>query len=78
MCHTCLREFIVFHQWKESQEECVNCNATDISKSLNNTFITKIKHKDKQKVGDLTNDYIESNKEVLKELQKEAKQETYE
>jgi len=78
MCHTCLREFVVIHQWKEKQEECVNCNATDISKSLNTSFVTKVKYKDNQKVGDLTNEYIESNKEVLKELQKEAKKEAYE
>ena len=78
MCHTCMREFTVMHQWEEKQEECINCGATTISKSLNSSFVTKVKYKDKQKVGDLTNEYIESNKEVLKELQKEAKKENYE
>ena len=62
------------HQWEEKQEECINCGATTISKSLNSSFVTKVKYK----VGDLTNEYIESNKEVLKELQKEAKKENYE
>jgi len=78
MCHTCIQEFIVFHQWEESQNDCIKCGATDISKLFNNSFTTKKEQKEEKKVGNLTREYIETNREVLKELQKEAKQETHE
>lgn len=78
MCHTCMHEFTAFHHWNETQDECTGCGATDISKCLNNSFITKKEQKKENKVGSLTKEYIETNREVLKELQEEAKQETYE
>lgn len=78
MCHTCMHEFIVFHQWEESQKDCTECGAIDISKLFNNSFITKKKQINENKIGNLTKEYIETNREVLKELQEEAKQETYE
>ena len=78
MCHTCMHEFTVFHHWDETQKECTGCSSTEISKLFNNSFITKKEQKDEKKVGTLTREYIETNREVLKELQEEAKQETHE
>tara|TARA_R110002074_G_scaffold8412_1_gene34793 strand:- start:1740 stop:1961 length:222 start_codon:yes stop_codon:yes gene_type:complete len=73
-----MREFTVLHQWEEHQNACVECGATDISKLFNNSFTTKKEQKKETKVGNLTREYIETNREVLKELQEEAKKETHE
>ncbi len=78
MCHTCLNEFMVHHSWKEEQKQCIHCEASDISKIITNSFITKVKKDSKERVGEKTKEYIESNREVLKELQEEAKKEVYE
>ena len=78
VCHQCNTEFVAFHQWEETQDVCLECGATDISKLFNNSFVTKKNIKADEKVGNLTKQYIETNKEILEDLKKEAKQETYE
>ena len=41
VCHQCNTEFVAFHQWEETQDVCLECGATDISKLFNNSFVTK-------------------------------------
>ena len=76
MCHTCLREFMVIHSWKDKQNSCIHCEASDISKLL--TKPLKVEKNDQQKsVGNITKEYIDSNKQILKDLKKDSKSENY-
>tara|TARA_R100001082_G_C4285538_1_gene125844 strand:- start:359 stop:550 length:192 start_codon:yes stop_codon:yes gene_type:complete len=61
----------------EKQEFCILCELPDISKLLTKPlYITK--NNNTQKTGELTKKYIDDNKEILKDMKKEIKSETYE
>jgi len=75
-CNICKKDFIAVHSWKEPQEFCVLCNGVDIKKLLTKP-LTPTK-KGNPKVGDLTKEFIEANKEVLEELKEATTSENYE
>ena len=67
---------MVIHSWKDKQNSCIHCEASDISKLL--TKPLKVEKNDQQKsVGNITKEYIDSNKQVLKDLKKDSKSENY-
>ena len=77
MCHTCAQEFIVIHSWKDKQDSCTHCEASDITKLL--TKPLKVQKGDQQKsAGILTKEYIDSNNQVLEDLKKDSESENYE
>jgi len=76
MCHTCLKEFMVFHSWKEEQKECVHCEDTDISKIISKP--SRAITKPAKKTGQLTDEYIKANKDILEDLKNKSKSENYE
>lgn len=76
MCHTCMHEFIVMHSYEEIHESCIHCESYEISKLLSRPI--KIEKKSETQTGQITKEYIESNKEVLEDLKNSSKSENYE
>tara|TARA_R100001594_G_scaffold91163_1_gene125461 strand:+ start:57 stop:314 length:258 start_codon:yes stop_codon:yes gene_type:complete len=77
MCHFCMDEFTVMHSWKDEQETCVRCESTEISKLLTRPS-KSISAEQTQTVGQVTKEYIDSNKEILEDLKKDSRSENYE
>ena len=76
MCHFCMHEFMVIHSWKDKQDACIHCEATEITKLL--TKPIKVSNKKEEIVGQTTKEYIDANKEVLEDLKKTSSSELYE
>ena len=79
-CQKCESEVTIFHGISESILNCEICEEHDCMEKLLTTprYIKKIKPKKPQKVGELTREYIEKNKEVLEQQKEEARKEKYE
>tara|TARA_Y100001938_G_scaffold150358_1_gene240915 strand:+ start:1231 stop:1479 length:249 start_codon:yes stop_codon:yes gene_type:complete len=80
MCNECAKTFTVFHGINEVLVKCQECNAVQ---SMQKLLSTPILIKDdivikENKVGELTKEYIEANREVLKQQKEEARKGTYE
>tara|TARA_R110002020_G_scaffold299890_15_gene515582 strand:- start:1008 stop:1256 length:249 start_codon:yes stop_codon:yes gene_type:complete len=80
MCNECTKTFTVLHGINEVLVRCQECDATQ---SMQKLLSTPIVIKDdiiikESKVGELTKEYIEANREVLRQQKKEATEETYE
>jgi hypothetical protein len=68
------------HSYKETLTDCKHCNAENtLVKVLSVPYygVKNLSKKD-QTVGDVTNEYIDANKEILEDLKKTSKSETYE
>tara|TARA_B100001094_G_scaffold270656_1_gene275600 strand:- start:30692 stop:30943 length:252 start_codon:yes stop_codon:yes gene_type:complete len=70
-CNNCHGDFLAYHLMDEQQKDCTLCESVDISKLLTKPLF--IQKKKNESLGKLTKKYIEKNREVLKELEKEAK-----
>ena len=81
-CQACGIQVTVFHGVDESHTRCVVCEIDDImQKQFTNSFVVKRSKTDLkniQKVGELTKEYIEKNREILKAEQEKAKKESHE
>jgi|TARA_Y100000310_G_scaffold10452_1_gene11145 putative FmdB family regulatory protein len=85
-CKNCGEWLIVFHGFEETFSDCEKCGHKDTMKKLLSTPLAinkkSIDISDKKlfckKVGELTREYIEENRKVLKEQKKEAKKKSYE
>ena len=77
MCHFCMREFTAMHSWKEDQEACVRCESTEISKLLTKPS-RSLPTEQAETTGQVTKEYIDSNKEILEDMKKESRSEDYE
>ena len=75
-CYDCSEDFCVFHHWEEKHDVCTECGSDNISKIISKPL--KAITKPAQKIGQLTDEYIKSNKEVLEDLKNESKSENYE
>ena len=80
MCNECSETFTVFHGVNEVLVKCQECDAVQsMQKLLSTPIVIKgdivIK---KNKVGELTKEYIEANREVLKQQKEEARKGSYE
>tara|TARA_R110000824_G_scaffold400651_1_gene608681 strand:- start:35620 stop:35868 length:249 start_codon:yes stop_codon:yes gene_type:complete len=80
MCDECTLTFTVSHGLDETFVDCCECGATE---SMRKLLSTPIMIKDdivikKNKVGELTKEYIEANRKILKEQKKEVKGKDYE
>jgi putative FmdB family regulatory protein len=75
-CHDCGENFCVFHHWDEKHNLCTECGSEDISKIISKPLraITK----KAEKTGQLTDEYIKANKQILEDLKNESKSENYE
>jgi hypothetical protein len=80
-CDNCLLETIIFHGINEVISDCVLCESSDsMRKMLSTPIVLNNKEKDttNKEVGQITNEYIEANREILENQKKEATQEDYE
>ena len=72
-----MKEFIAIHSFSETQEHCTLCDSTEITKLL--TRPLKIEKKSQSAaVGEITKEYIDSNREILNDLKNNSKSENYE
>jgi len=75
-CNSCEAEFFAIHSWEEVQNNCTECDSSDIIKLLTRPLETSNKHI--EKTGQVTKEYIDANKEVLEDLKNSSKSENYE
>ena len=73
-----MHEFVVFHSFKERQESCTSCESQEISKLLTKPYKVEVSNDVEQITGQITKEYIESNKEILEDLKNSSKSENYE
>ncbi len=79
VCSDCDFTKVFFHGINESIEICENCNKSTMIKDYSASFtVNSEKEKSTAEVGEITKEYIEENKKILKQQKKEAKSETYE
>ena len=78
LCEACQVTSSAFHMIDETITDCNDCNAEgSMSKQLSTPTIIKGNLETKEIVGDITKEYIELNREILKEEKEKAKQETH-
>ena len=76
-CGTCHVTSSVFHLISETVTDCDACHSTKcMNKIIGTPFVINKKiNKDKTNIGDITNEYIETNREILN--QEKSKRESY-
>ena len=80
LCESCKHVQIIFHRINEKAQGCKFCNSQNKMKKLLTTpnIVVDNNADSIMEVGELTNEYIESNREILEQQKQEAKEETYE
>lgn len=63
---------------KDVQGSCQLCSESGCLTKVPQMPLIKKEQKQNNNVGDLTNDYIKQNQELLNEMKKEARNQTYE
>jgi len=76
-CESCRGHFQVRHGMSERQEECTICNSTGTLVRVPQMPFVVNKEDKETKVGSTTKDFIEQNRQVLKEMKEEARSTTY-
>jgi hypothetical protein len=71
-----MTEFVAMHSYNDTQQCCIHCESSEVSKLLSRPI--KIEKKSEAQAGQITKEYIESNKEILEDLKKESRSENYE
>jgi putative FmdB family regulatory protein len=77
-CESCEEQFVAFHSISENKEECDLCGHKSVKKMLGKPIVIKKKQNDSKAIGATTREYIEANREVLKEMKEEASNGFYE
>lgn len=77
-CTECETVVSVMHSMNDVLEFCTNCKESGTMIKLLTTPVYKTKQKKQNAVGDVTKEFIEKNKELLKQEKEKAKRETYE
>tara|TARA_Y100000592_G_scaffold47176_1_gene74965 strand:+ start:24594 stop:24845 length:252 start_codon:yes stop_codon:yes gene_type:complete len=76
-CSNCNEDSYVYHLMSETYEQCSKCGSENVQKRLTKPMYQNTKVAE-QKTGQITKKYIDDNKEVLEDMKKKAKSETYE
>jgi putative FmdB family regulatory protein len=76
-CDSCSGHFQVRHGMSERQEECTICNSKGPLVRVPQMPFVVNKEPQENKVGSTTQDFIEQNRQVLKEMKQEARSATY-
>lgn len=71
-CEGCEEQFVVLHSFSETREQCLLCGHVGITKMLGKPVIVNKKESDPRATGAITNEYIEANRELLKQMKEEA------
>ena len=79
-CEKCEYVTTVFHGMNEEHEQvCTNQDCLSVmTKAISNNFITKNTKNKQNKIGQITKEYIEKNKQILETQKQEAIEQTYE
>lgn len=78
-CSRCEISKVVFHMISETLSDCGECEGVGTMQKLVSTpHIKKDIPLEKDKVGDITKDHIEANREILEQQKQETKEESYE
>ena len=77
-CEGCGEQFIAFHSISDVKETCDICGHEGVKKMLGKPVIIKKNTSAPTTPGGLANEYIEANKQLLKDMKEEAKNELYE
>ncbi|MHA2303565.1 MAG: FmdB family zinc ribbon protein [Candidatus Thorarchaeota archaeon] len=72
-CESCGEEFMAFHSISDSLDVCQLCGEENVKKMVGKPIVIKKKVEASKATGELTKDYIEANRELLKEMKEEAK-----
>ena len=72
MCEGCEQEFVAFHSFSDIQEECLLCGHESVTKMVGKPIVLNKKLTNSKDTGSLTNEYIEANRELLKDMKEEA------
>ena len=74
-CQECEHTFGAYHSSKERLKNCPQCDTIDgLVRQVNKVFIVKNNTIETRKVGELTKEFIEDNKKVLKDIKKDLKE----
>ena len=76
-CIECGGYFQVWHGMKETQKACQVCFENDCLIKVPQMPTIKREQIENKNVGDTTNEYIEQNQQLLKEMKEEARNQTY-
>lgn len=76
-CSSCEGDFQVRHGIKEVQEVCQLCQEVGNLRRIPQMPRIAKKREQNQKVGSLTKDYIEQNRELLKEMKRDSRNVEY-
>jgi hypothetical protein len=76
-CKECSGHFQVWHGMKEKQESCELCLESGHLIKVPQMPTIKREQIDNKNVGDITNNSIEENQQLLEEMKKEARNQTY-
>ena len=78
-CRECSHSFVAFHDIKTLLKKCPQCSEDDaLEREINKVYIKKQKEKaSNNHIGNLTKQFIEENKTVLKELKDEIRENEY-
>jgi len=78
-CSQCEISKAVFHMISETLSDCGECEGVGTMEKLVSTpHIKKEIPLEKDKVGEITKEYIEANREILEQQKQETKKENYE
>ena len=77
-CEGCEQEFVAFHSLSDTQEICLLCGHESVTKIVGKPVVLNKKLTNSKDAGSLTNEYIEANRELLKEMKREASDGFYE
>jgi len=70
-CIKCEELSTIFHLSDELEKECPRCAAPRGLVKILSSFTTSIRHKNKLKVGDTTEEFIQESREELQQQKKE-------
>lgn len=73
-CKSCDKQWEEFHSISETPSKCPFCEMSNLQRIPSSvTIITKMQEENKIRTGEIVKDYIDQNKQVLKELKQEIK-----
>ena len=77
-CEGCEEEFVTLHSISDKKEECDLCGHSSLQKMVGKPVVIRKNRTQVEDTGALTNEYIEANRELLKDMKEEARNGTYE
>ena len=71
-CDSCEEDFVAFHSFSNTQDSCTLCGHESVTKMVGKPVVLNKKSTNSKDTGSLTNEYIEANRELLKDMKEEA------